>query len=613
MHLLSAAPALEFEVLLRREARLGRLDPFELLESYAELAPLRHSEIARPKVLDIPALGEAIRSLPVGFFEAPRILLVPRLERFEHQPLPAQLQAGVLPDGGLALQVSSLGDFAGLAADLCLIAFELTKAWRLLADADPSHDTGHDLPSDAPCDLPSDAPPDAGDGETSWSLAQVAFCLGTDEYALRGLPVDVLEALFALLREDAAIPPILVHGDAPWRRQSVLPKGACKGQVLLSRLAEYGLHSRPIHLWLGPKMVVDMLSPCRRDLQAVVDAWWRDQNSSQNSGQNSGQNREDRDAADAWPVGDAEQDEDADRERAWEAFLAADPRRRDECQRMERRVGIFDDLLATPGDISSGDAACVRGIDLGRLDPHALDAALPNVAQRMGGDILLHWDPTQMVWEPGGLEALLEGIAPVLASITLMCTGRIFEGSREAAPGSICLPHYSEAWAGGHRLLLGAHAWPEYRDAPHRGCLWAGLHPHLAGWPQHGDASMPMAQTLGIWPQVRALAHSQMLHPFDSKPDWVSAVVAGDWGGASNDARDLWQSGQSRKEQYRKQQCQASCKWLGRARLAEILTRNAAASMQQDASSCDLESEEASPPPQKPKAEPKRRLIRFRV
>lgn len=55
------AYALEFEVLISRAARRGRLDLEELIEPYGHLGPANHQRMASPESLDLDALVDALR------------------------------------------------------------------------------------------------------------------------------------------------------------------------------------------------------------------------------------------------------------------------------------------------------------------------------------------------------------------------------------------------------------------------------------------------------------------------------------------------------------------------------------------------------------------------
>ena len=133
MPTLRGALALELEALVGRCARLGRLDPYELLETYVELAPSGHGRLDEPRVLDLAALTAALAGLPAELVTAPRVLVVPRLAAFGHRPVPAGSgSAGVLADGTLLLEARfGLLSLVSIAGSLCAIAHELDKARTL--------------------------------------------------------------------------------------------------------------------------------------------------------------------------------------------------------------------------------------------------------------------------------------------------------------------------------------------------------------------------------------------------------------------------------------------------------------------------------------------------
>lgn len=47
------------------------------------------------------------------------------------------------------------------------------------------------------------------------------------------------------------------------------------GSIAAMRLAEVGLLSRPMHLWIGPPQMIDCLSPYARDLRGLLSEWAR--------------------------------------------------------------------------------------------------------------------------------------------------------------------------------------------------------------------------------------------------------------------------------------------------------------------------------------------------
>jgi len=68
-----------------------------------------------------------------------------------------------------------------------------------------------------------------------------------------------------------AWPQILIDAELSPRALGQLAERAAKR--IAAYLAEMGLWDRPLHLWLGPEMVVDCLSPYTRELREVLVAW----------------------------------------------------------------------------------------------------------------------------------------------------------------------------------------------------------------------------------------------------------------------------------------------------------------------------------------------------
>ncbi len=150
-----ASRAQELEVLVARAVRRGRLGLDELLETYADLAPGGHGGLGDDRRVDLDAMVGALGTLPRGLVDAREILVVPRLEPYEHEPVASgMLPAGRLADGTLLIE-ASFGQVSvvNLVAPLCALAHELDKARPLLAAVaivSPKDETAIGDPAPAP-------------------------------------------------------------------------------------------------------------------------------------------------------------------------------------------------------------------------------------------------------------------------------------------------------------------------------------------------------------------------------------------------------------------------------------------------------------------------------
>ena len=507
MPTLRGAHALELEALVARCARVGRLDPYELLETYVELEPSGHERLAEPRVIDLDALRSALSSLPAELVTAPRVLVVPRLSAFGHRPVPSAAgAAGVLADGTLLLEARfGLLSLVGIAAALCAIAHELDKARTLnppdeeevcsaptsrscrigggrraaaapdTAGASRAHASGHELEPDASDrhhlddaeldDDPDEAEPDdvsddeaapdddvaphdeaerapgdnledsdstpvdvdVNDDEDDASpraagalhdatTASLAFTLGLDERRLLDANAALSGRLLTVLAPSWELPPVAVHAELETR--------ACRRRVearaerVAARLAELGLATRRLHLWVGSGVVVSCLSPYTRDLRDVLLGW---------AGAHPDIVGPDIDLA-AAPGEDTLYALAAD-------FLATDPRLAVERDAADRTVGI---------QRLDADGLPFELVDLGRVDPRMWDARLGSVSVPPDAPVLVRVSTDLEDGTGAGLASLLRVLGEHIASVTVLLEGTALEH----LPGTVLLPAAAMRWAG---------------------------------------------------------------------------------------------------------------------------------------------------------------------
>jgi hypothetical protein len=433
MPTLRGAHALELEALVARCARLGRLDPYELLETYVELQPSGHGRLAEPRVVDVEALTNALGSLPAELVSAPRILVVPRLSAFGHRPVPsASGAAGVLQDGTLLLEArfGSLS-LVGLAGALCAIAHELDKARTLsppgeedlfgpdeplvqiggargTAAVEP--DDGPELTGEAADDDVSPQPPAPA------SLASLAFTLGLDEQRLRAADDALGGRLLTVLAPSWELPPVAVHTE--------LDTAACRRRVearaerVAASLAEMGLATRPLHVWVGSGAVTSCLSPYTRELRDTLLAWG---------------------AAHPDQIGpDVDLGLAASEDTLYALatdFFASDPRLAVERDDADRTVGILR---------LEADGLPFELVDLGRVDARVCDARLGAFAAPADAPVLVRLSSDLEDGSGAGLSSLLRLLREHVASVTVLLEGTALEHP----PGTILLPAAAMRWAG---------------------------------------------------------------------------------------------------------------------------------------------------------------------
>lgn len=451
MPTLRGAFALELEALVARCARQGRLDPYELLETYVELEPSCHGRLAEPRVIDLDALTTALGSLPAELVTAPRVLVVPRLAAFGHRPVSsASGAAGVLADGTLLLEARfGLLSLVGITGALCAIAHELDKA-RTLSPPDEAdlfgadeelvqiaggrrrrgRDVEHDDESDEPdTGREGDDPDDEGaeprpvDGlSSSDTVARLAFTLGLDELRLRAADASLGGRLLTVLAPAWELPPVAVHAELDTR--------ACRRRVevraerVAASLAEMGLATRRLHLWVGSTAITSCLSPYSRELRDALLAW--------------AAAHPDQLGADL----DLAQPASEDTLYALAAdFIASDPRLSVERDAADRTVGI---------QRLEADGLPFELVDLGRVDPRLCDARLGAFGPPADAPVLVRQSSDLEDGSGAGLAALLRLLAAQVASVTVLLEGTALE----QPPGTVLLPAAAMRWAGESLVFL---------------------------------------------------------------------------------------------------------------------------------------------------------------
>ncbi len=388
--------AREFEVVLARAVRKGRLDPEELLPAYLLLAPASHPYLNDARRLDLTALTQGLRALPQGTMEAPRVFLVPRLAGFTVTPVAsAVFPAGTTDDGTLLIECRfgqvSLVNFA---AHVAAVAHEVQKGRALLAEAGPV--------------------------ETPTMLA---LALGVDEASLSEANGFTSGALVRLVAQGGSLPAMQLHPTLSV--EAITARMQERAQRILGRLAEMGLIHRPLHLFIGSDLVTDCLSPYVRDTRGVLTTWAR---------ANAAALGEDLVVADATPS------EDVSYALAYD-FLRTDPRLKKERAEAERAVGIhrFED-----------DGVESEFIDLARIDQAAMDARLPTWTQDLGGPVVVRLASDPEDDDAEMIRQLVAALASTLRSVTLLVEGSMLSGET----GTIVLPHLLVGWAGEEKLAV---------------------------------------------------------------------------------------------------------------------------------------------------------------
>jgi hypothetical protein len=456
-----SAAARELEALVARAARIGRLDPAELLPTYVRLMPGAHPQLASQRRLDLQGVTEALAMLPLGLLGAPAVRVVARLEAFDHEPvLGGSFSAGRLEDGTLIIEAGrGIMPLLNLTAPLCLLAHEAAKAQRLLEAAgfvqltdDEPQPFGADTTGEPDDTLSIDSVP-ASDGAHEEApepeaadlaervaeaeeepleaaangppLGEIAFHLGVDEAALVDADELTGGAVLLLLLGADPLPEILIHADLD--PTAATQHAANEARHLLETLAENGLAGRPIHLWVGNDVITDCLSPYARELREVLLTW-------------AAQNTEALDPEIA-PLLDSPGEDLS--YAVMHDFLRARDGLLDERARADRTAGILR---------SAGRALPFEIIDLGRVDASLCDARLPAWQIEPPAPVLVRLTADLEDDDAMAFSAVLEALRDQIAGVTLLLEGTLLGG----AAGGILLPHLMVRWAGEEKLTVPA-------------------------------------------------------------------------------------------------------------------------------------------------------------
>lgn len=421
-----------------------------------------------------------------------------------HHTSRAALRCGRLADGRFVLEArSGLPTLVQLVCWLCILRHEMDKARALLREepdllerlwavsqqtfgADADANGPHDDPSEPPNDSarpqnaqPAAARPDTtteahddetqpqsngpdADGEPPAShappddgqanadalqaiLAQIAFQWGLDELELQAADAQTDGAIWLALLGDTELPTARLHTSLHPNRHRERYQRA--GERIVTHLAEQGLAQRPVHLWVGPPVVVDCLSPYTRELSDVLVQW-----AAKHPEMLGGDLRERE-----HPAG-----EDVLYALAYD-FLRSDSNLAKERAAADRSVGIGRECI---------DDIAFETVDLGRIDPAVVDSRLVGArAVEHPAPVLLRVGPEPE--DDGGalLRSLLDGLGEHIRSVTL-----VIDGSPINAPvGTVILPQGFVAWAGGYRWVASQHggfadqAIAGYADNPTQG------------------------------------------------------------------------------------------------------------------------------------------------
>ena len=390
--------ALEFEVLMGRATRQGRIDLEALLETYGALVASQKPELADPRRVDLPGLVQALTALPPNLGHG-LLLLVPDLRAYTYTPIEGPtLRCGRLPDGTV-LGEAPLGspELYGWVASLCLLAHELRKAARLLADL--------------PLPLPDVGP--------------LAFALGHDEYDLAQAIRQTRGELINALHGGGRLPEVRVH--ASLHPDGIDRLGRRQAQQVVTTLAESGLADRPLHIWLGDGVLTDVLSPYTRELRPVLWRW------AQANPYDLG--------ADLRPIQAGEPTEDM-LYAVLNDFMQVDPRLAPEKTVAERTVGIYRYRF------KEGDGG-FELIDMGRVDPHLCDPRLPAWRLKTPAPTVLRLDGHN-AGAASVLRGVLEAMGGRIVSITVAAAGLALG----APAGTVVMPRLLIRWGGGDKLPI---------------------------------------------------------------------------------------------------------------------------------------------------------------
>ncbi|MBN1961263.1 MAG: hypothetical protein JW841_09965 [Deltaproteobacteria bacterium] len=440
MTTLFACATLEFETLIKKAAHLGEIDPYELLPSYAVLAPASHPQLNNLRQLDLEALVETLKNLPEEFFTTPQILIVPRVAAFTHTPLNAgNTIVGMLSDGTLIFE-ARLGLFSliSLIKKCCIIAYELQKVRELHPltkinnnfdeQDDKNDDDDDDDDNNDDDDFADDSNNDDDDNidlfdltdepsaeELAATITQLAFNIGVDEALLKQANLDSNGFLLPLLLHEWEMPTILVHADFDNTvSKNIVTK---KSERIVATIAEMGLLHREIHLWLGPANITNCVSPYTRELRHPITSWAQ------------------ANAANILNDVDIQQIDEDSLYALGADFLKTDERLADERANADRTVGIMRHEI---------DGINFEIIDCGRLDTSVIDERLLDWQSPPEAPVLLRLDHDLGDNYNYGLAHLLSLIGSKLISITIALEVTALSHN----PGAIFFPDAVINWAG---------------------------------------------------------------------------------------------------------------------------------------------------------------------
>ncbi len=434
---------------MRQAIRAGELYWSDVLPAYLTLKPSTHRFLTDERVVDIAALGEALRELPSDFFDATRLLAVPSIEGFEYEPAGtcAGSRLGRLGDGTLLIEIAlASAALMEVSAVVCCVLAASQKARRLLpeelierlrlneaqepndlgeieqpanienqvdADHEYSQESTHDALTSEDI-LYEEDPHHAEDDivDPAALIAHVAFAWGTDPITLQAGNAASNGMLLNVLLAELDPPILEIHPGCSLATRVVQHESGA--EAIVQKLAETGLIGRPLHLWVGPSTVINTLSPYSRDLRDALTRWAHLQPQALTL------ELQDRDLTLANAL-----NEDALYHIAAD-FVRSAPSLYEERTRTESSVGI---RRLNIGGLN------MALVDLGRVDSTAVDARLGEWRAEDGA-LFMHL-PLDLSSEDGGiLPYLLKSVGKTLRSLTIVLPGM----SMNAGPGCLGRP-----------------------------------------------------------------------------------------------------------------------------------------------------------------------------